>query len=156
MKAIAPPLRRGISLVELVIVILLLGIVGSVATLRYADGLHRYRAERTAQLIAGQLETARTAARSRSQNVTLTFDATNDRYTVVGLPNPDRKSATYVVPLNQGPAPVDLSSASFGGDGIIVYSGFGMPDSGGSLTVRSGNRQQTVTVVAGTGAVTIP
>ena len=148
--------RRGLSLIEIVVVVTVLAIVAAVGGTRYVDSLALHRVRGTARRIAADLETARNVARSRSLPVSISFDAAANRYTIVGIANPDHPSAVNSVELADGPLQSDLTAAAFGGDATIVFNAFGMPDSGGTLTVQSGGATQTVAVIAGTGAVTIP
>ena len=147
---------KGLSLIEIVVVVTILAIVAAVGGTRYLDSLALHRARGTARRIAADLETARHAARSRSVPVSISFDAVGNRYTIVGIANPDHPSGVNSVELADGPLQSDLTAAAFGGDATIIFNAFGMPDSGGTLTVQSGGTAQTVTVIAGTGAVTTP
>lgn len=149
-------LHRAFSLIELIVVILLLGIVAAIGSVRYSHALSHHRALRRAEQVAAHIQRARHAARGRSQIVSLSFDAANESYTMTGLPHPDHPSGTFVVDLAEGPLAAELSTADFGGDAILSFNSFGVPDSGGSLTIASGSAVQTVIVVAGSGAVTIP
>lgn len=148
--------RPGYSLLELVVVISIMAVIACVGSLRYVSAMGVHRAQRTAQSIAADLEAARHAARSRSTSVTIVFDTSTHTYTITGLPNPSSPGSAYTVSLNNGNLQSTLTAASFGGDATLIFNAYGMPDSGGSLTVSSGGTAQTVTVVAGTGKATVP
>src|SRR5688572_17342740 len=90
--------RSGMSLIELVVVMLILGILAAAGTSRYADSLAFHRVQRTAQRIAADIDTARHLARSQSQQVTMQFSATG--YTVTGVANPNRPQQPWVVTLD--------------------------------------------------------
>ncbi|HHN78361.1 MAG TPA: type II secretion system protein [Phycisphaerales bacterium] len=70
--------RRGFTLVELVLVVIILGIVGAIAVPRFAGANVRYRADAAAAMIADTLREASFAARSRSDAVTCTIDETEE------------------------------------------------------------------------------
>jgi type II secretory pathway pseudopilin PulG len=144
------------SLVEMTIVLFMLGVLSAVSTLKYAQAVERHRAQNAAQRIAADIESARHAARSRNQSITITFDVPNHAYSIASLTNPDRQSVPFSVSLSDEVLNARLVSADFGGDPVLQFSGFGLPDSGGVLTLRSGSTTKTVTVIGGTGAVTIP
>src|SRR5687768_15556122 len=82
------PDRRGMSLIELVVVMFILGILADAGTSRHADSLAHHRVARTAQRIAADIDTARNLARSQNQQVSIQFTATG--YNVTGVANPNR------------------------------------------------------------------
>lgn len=151
-----PRNRRGFSLVELVVVVLILGILAAVGSTKYVDSLNHHRAQRSAQRIAADIDAARHGARNRGQSVTITFDTTNHRYTITGMPSPDHPTGAFVVNLNEGSLKSVLTTADLGGDKVLTFNAFGLPDSGGALTVGAGSSLRTLTVASQTGAVTIP
>jgi prepilin-type N-terminal cleavage/methylation domain-containing protein len=148
--------RNGFSLVEITLVILILSILAAAGGLRYSAALELYQVQRTAERIVADLDASRHAARSRNQNIVIAFDIANQRYTISGLINPDRKSAGFAVSPSNDLHNTQLVSANFGGDAVLQYNNYGLPDSGGVLTLRRGGAQRTVTVVAGTGAAVSP
>jgi type II secretion system protein H len=148
--------RSGLSLIELTVVSLLVGIIAVIGSLRYADALSRHRVRRSAERIAAELQAARHTARARGQVVTISFNAVNQSFTVTGIANPDHPSAAYTKSLADGSLSAAITAVNFGGDAVIQFNTFGVPDSGGSLTLSSGTATQIVAVTAGTGAVTLP
>jgi type II secretory pathway pseudopilin PulG len=149
--------RRGISLVEMVISVLVVGIVAAAGGVRYASALQTNGVNQACRRLAADIETARHAARSRRTTVTITFDTTNHTYQINGLVDPDRPaSASTLVRLAAYSPSIVLSSAAFGGDATLSFNGFGVPDSGGTAQISWGGATQTVTVAAGTGSASIP
>ncbi|MCA9069583.1 MAG: GspH/FimT family protein [Planctomycetaceae bacterium] len=148
--------RNGISLIDVTVTILVMGIFAAVAIPRFADSMHHYRTETAADKVRADLNYARKLAVARSTDVTVEFDTVADNYTLVGIGHPDRVGQSYVVQLNQNPYQSDLASASFGGGSTIVFDAFGTPDNGGTVTVQAGAYSQTVTVDPDTGKATSP
>src|SRR6056297_2096158 len=65
--------RRGLSLLELTVVLLLLGIVAAVAQPKFSETLSRYRVEAAAARLQSDLVYAQTLARVRSRATTVRF-----------------------------------------------------------------------------------
>ena len=70
--------------------------------------------------------------------------------------HPRRVGETYTVRLNASPYAVSLASADFGGDERVVFNAYGLPDTGGTITVQSGNSQHTVTLDPDSGKASVP
>ena len=148
--------RRGLSLVDLVISVLLMGILTATAAPRFAAVLERYRAQAAAERIQADLNLAREAAVSSSATVTIKFAPSTDNYNIPDLAHLDASGETYVVELTGAPYWARLNGADLGGDLILLFNRFGAPDSGGTITVQSGSAVQTVTVDPDTGRGSIP
>ena len=146
----------GVTLVEMVIVLMVLGIMTAAAAPKFFDSLARYRAEAAANRIAHDLRLARrhAEATSASQSVIFNSPATH-QYQTPGMDDPQRGGQTYTVNLAGEPFLAIIVSASFDGDATIVFDGYGVPDSGGSVTVQVGSHQKTVTVDADSGKVDV-
>ncbi len=149
------PRRTGLSLIELVIVVLIVGIAGAVAVPRFADSLAYRRARSAAERIRADFELARRKARMASQDQLVQFDAAAHAYTLVGAADLDHPDREYQVRLWEAPYGAAIVSADFGGDADLVFDGHGMPDSGGAVVIQSGPYQCAVTVDASTGQAAV-
>jgi len=149
--------RRGVTAVELVVVILILAIVAAAAVPRYADNLMRARVDAAARRIVADLTAAqaRAKATSSSQTVTFVVPPQGSQYQIVGMKDPDHPGAAYVVDLAASPYQVSLSSVNLGGDTTLVYNGYGVPDSAGAIVVQAGNYTKTITIDPSTGIAKI-
>ena len=106
-----------------------------------------------ARRVACDLALAQSRARTYSSSLTVTFDLANNKYSAP-MPDPSHpSSSTYTVGLAGDPYGATLASAAFGGGGSVTFDGFGTPTTSGTVVVQVGDLQRTVTVNAGTGAV---
>lgn len=154
--SLAPtPIRRAFTFVELLIVLVIVGMLAGIAAPRYANFLAREHVEAAAHRIATDIALAQRRAKFSSTSMTLTFDPASECYTLIGVQHPDHPSQPYTVDLNGDPYRSLIESADFGGDAELIFDGYGIPDSTGTIVVKSGTWQRTIKVDALTGAVTI-
>jgi type II secretion system protein H len=149
------PGRRAFSLIELTMVIAIIAIVSAIAAPRFAAASNRFRIDAAARRIVADLNLAQARARSSSASQTIAFDLSAHRYEMIGMADPDRPSAAYAVSLGDGPYHCKLDTATFGADATLVFNGFGMPDSGGSLTISTGSEKRTITMDSTTGSAAV-
>jgi len=129
----------------------LLAIVSAMAIPRYASFLAHHRAEAAANRIATDLALAQRQAQFSSSARTVTFNVAAESYTLAGIPNPDHPSQPYVVALSDEPYAAVIVSADFGGDSTVVFNGYGVPDTSGSIVIQVGGYARTITVNADVG-----
>lgn len=142
-------------MVELTLVIVILGILGSLAVPRYGRFLARQKAESATRRIVADLAFAQRQAKFSSTAQTVSFNVTTDSYSLVGLADPDHAGGDYIVSLAREPYRTTIVSVDLGGDADIIFNGYGLPDSGGWITVAVGRSQLTVIVDAQTGRATV-
>jgi len=142
-------------LVELTIVVLIIGIMVTVAVPRFADTLSYHRAEAAANRIEADLKLARQRAIASSSSQVIVFTNGGDKYTLSGVEDLDHPSLQYEVVLSEAPYHASLNSVSFGAASQITFNGFGVPNSGGTVVIQSGQYVKTITVDPNTGKPTV-
>lgn len=148
--------RSALTLVELVITILIMGILAGMATPKFTGALQRMRVESACRRIRADLAFARQSAISKSASQAVEFTVNSGLYTMPGVSSLDRAASAYFVDLAAEPYEVSILSASLGGDARVLFDLYGKPDSGGVITVGAGSVTGTVTLDANSGRATIP
>ncbi len=146
----------GFTMLDLVVTLLIIGILAAVSAPRFAGSLHRARADSAATRIRADLHLARKRAIAASGAQTVQFVPQENLYRLPQLSDLDHRGQMYQVLLGQAPYQVALSEVDLGEGQQIVFDHYGMPDRGGTITVRSGRYEQTVTIDATTGRITTP
>ena len=146
---------QGFSLLELLLVLAIISTLTAMAIPRYQGSLARYRADLAAHRIVADLTQTQSGAKTASASRTVTFSVAGSTYDIPELSPLDGNSGSYSVALSERPYEVGLISANFGGDAQIVFDGWGLPDSGGTVTLAIGTEQRTVVVDSETGRASI-
>ncbi len=135
--------------------IAVIAIVAAIATPRYANALTRYRAEAAARRVVADLALAQQTAKSTSSSRTVGFNPSNNSYVIPNVRELDTVGTMYSVRLQDPPYQAQIVSVDLGGDANVIFDGFGIPDSGGFVTVQAGDYQYTVVVDPETGAAQV-
>lgn len=126
--------HNGFTLVELVLVILIVGVIAAIAMPRFAQASARQQLEAAARRVEADLNQARIRARAASRSVTVTFDVNRNLYQF----NNEGGEAT-IVELGMSPYNVSIANADFSGNAKAYFNGYGLPASGGTVTLSSGS-----------------
>jgi prepilin-type N-terminal cleavage/methylation domain-containing protein len=145
-------LRRGFSIVELVLVMSILAIVAALAAPRYALALDGYRAEHAARRIAADISATQAAARATATTQAVVFNPATNSYS---LPAVVAGSAPARVTLGDAPFFAVLESATFNGTATLTFNGYALPKSAGTVVVRSGQTRRTISIAIISGATTV-
>jgi len=141
----------GVTLVEVTVSVMILGILATVASPIYSNSLSRYRADITAQRIVQDIVQAQRIARQTNSTRTIAFTLADHSYVISGISSLDRISQPYKIYVNQPPYRVELSSLVTAAQPkthlpsvSITFDRFGMPDRGISVTVSAGTFQKRI------------
>jgi Tfp pilus assembly protein FimT len=145
--------RRGLTLIDMVVTVLVVGILAAAAVPRFAGALHIYRVDAAAKRLVSDLTLARDQAIATSVTRTVSFDSQGTVYTLNGVADPDRPSRTYSVSLAAEPYAVS-AVVSLGTSRSVTFNIYGRPDQGGTVTLSSGGVSKVVTVDGTTGRAT--
>lgn len=147
--------RHGFSLLELVLVLAIIATMAAIAAPRYAASAVRYRADLAARRIVADLALAQSTAKANSSSRRVKFFVNSDQYRLFDLQPLDGDSSYYNINLSERPYEADITSVDFGTDDQIIFDGWGVPDSGGTVVLTVGSEQRTVVVDGETGKATI-
>ena len=154
--------RGGVTLLDISITVLVMGVLSAVALPKFAVVLESRRADATARRIAADLEYARRTAMTTSRNCSVQFLSSLDRYTMTGVPHPHRPGQNYAVTLSEISEGVQITNVDFDAGATLTYTVHGLPVVGtsplvsGQLVVSSGSASRTLTIDPTTGKVLLP
>ena len=140
--------RSGFTLIELTIVVLIVGILASVAAPRYLETLANYRADATVKRIVADLQLAKRRAQQTSTSQTMAFYVADNRYEIAGISDLDRSSKVYENRFGEGVSQAKLVSADFGGSSTLVFDIYGQPSSAGTIVFNAGSSDLTIELKA--------
>ena len=153
---------HGFTIVELLIVVVILSIVALTA-IPMMSSAASIQIRSAANIIAADIEYARSMAISRGQNHSVEFDKDADSYKIVDLngvtiQHPVKKGFTYVVDFRNESrlSRVDITNANFGGTQKVTFDCLGSPvGNGGAVSLQAGGISTTIHVEPVTGYVSI-
>jgi prepilin-type N-terminal cleavage/methylation domain-containing protein len=161
--------KTGFTLIELLVVVVILVIAGAMAVPMFS-GSAQMQVQSAANMIAADLEYAKSMAISRQQNYGVIFDAGNNSYKVVDandntIEHPVKKGFDYEIVFGGDSrlSKVDLDTANFDGTSTIKFNYLGSPLrsdgtdlNSGTVTLQGGGNTMTITVAPVTGYIQIP
>jgi len=166
----SPGPGNGFTVIEILIVVVILAIVAVTAVpMLSSAGTIQIRA--ASNMIAADLEYAKSMAISRGQHYSVVFDQNaefdqnadsyqlEDQYDNV-IPHPVKKGFPYVIDFQSDSrlSRVDIAGANFGGAGgvnDVTFDSLGSPDSGGDVALQANGTVVTITVEPITGYISI-
>jgi Tfp pilus assembly protein FimT len=157
----SPGPRNGFTMIEILILAVILAIVAVTAVpMLSSAGTIQIRA--AANMIAADLEYAKSMAISRGQEYSVDFDQDADSYQLEDqggnvIPHPVKKGFNYIVDFQSDSrlSRVDVTGANFGGVDDVTFDSLGSPDDGGTVTLQANGTTVTIRVEPITGYISI-
>lgn len=151
----------GFTLIEIIIVAVILSIVALTAVpMLSSAGTTQVRA--AANMIAADMEYAKSMAISGGQDYSVVFDQAADNYQIEDqngnvIPHPVKVGFNYVVDFQNDSrlSRVDITGANFGGTAKVTFDSLGSPDNGGTVTLQANGTTFTVMVEPITGYISV-
>ncbi len=154
-------ISSGFTMIEIIIVVVIITIA-ALAAVPMMSSAASIQIRSGANMIAADLEYAKSMAISKGQDYSVVFDKDADSYQIVDLNNnviqhPVKKGFTYVVDFQNDSRlhQVDITSANFGGSQKVTFDCLGSPNIGGSVVLQAGGITKPVTVEPVTGFISI-
>lgn len=152
---------RGFTIVELLIVVVILSIVALTA-IPMMSSAASIQIRSASNMIAADVEYTRSMAISRGKYYSIEFNTSADSYCIkdsntgVIIKNPLTKGDYIISFKNERRlSRVDITNANFSGASTIAFDCLGSPNSGGTVNLKAGGINTTITVEPVTGFVTI-
>lgn len=160
-KACGPIWRReeGVTFIELLMVMVIIAIAAMIVIPRMGSaGGVQVRA--AADMIAADLEYAKSMATSRQVNYTVVFNTATESYQIQDsggvIDHPRKIGSQFIVNfatdsrLDQ----VDITAVNFNATSQVIFDRTASPDNAGTITLQGGGVTATITVEAVTGYIT--
>ena len=151
--------NHGFTLVEIIMVVVIIAIAAAMA-IPFAVSGADFQLGSAANIIASDLEYAKSMAISRGKNYSVIFAPASESYQIEDasgvIGHPIKKGSDYIINFanDNRTARVDISSTSFTSD-TVVFDYLGSPDNGGTVNIQAGSGSLVVNVEAVTGYITI-
>ena len=136
-------------------VLVIIGVLAAMALPRFSSAMANHRADVAATRVAASLDLARRHARNTGTAQSVRFNVAANGYILPSVKDLAHPALAYAVRLADPPYESAIVNAEFGGDTELIFDGYGVPDSGGSVTIQSGRIQKIISVDAQTGKTTI-
>ena len=138
--------RYGISMTELLIVVSIIGILASVAALRFNGTIGYAQLQHATDRLMSDLRLVRDQARSDQQSYTLSFNIGSCSYQAPGVS--DLKGPIDIaMSLDQGPFNISSITCNLAGDDFVTFDAQGSPSKAGNIILNRGSKEITIGIL---------
>ena len=156
------------TMIEILIVVVIIGMAAMLAIPMFSSAAS-VQVCSAADIIAADMEYAKSMAISKGRNFSVVFDQTSESYSIKDqsgavIKHPVKKGFDYIVDFSSDSRldKVDIVNVDFDGTGEIrfdylgsPYNGSGNPLNSGTISLRAGGASSTITVEPVTGFISI-
>lgn len=143
--------RHGVTLIELVIVVAIMGILAMIAVPKFAGATARRNLDVATQRLLADLRHTQQHALATSTSKYISFNTATEVYTV-DAPSPVGAASSYTVRMTDTPMSTKIDSTTLA-SGRAVFNGHGLIEVSGVLVLSSGTYTRTLTFTAGRMAI---
>ena len=155
--------KKGFTFIELIMVLIIVGILGSMVFTRILNNLNPIKVRAAIEQITSDIEQTKALSMAQHDYITIAFNIANDSYSIYKGATGNQTIMTNYPGSNNGVisfdqteySGVDISSASFGNSTNLSFDPWGNTILGGTITLNSDN-VITVQTVTGHWAITTP
>jgi prepilin-type N-terminal cleavage/methylation domain-containing protein len=151
----------GFTIIEVVIVVVIISIAALVAVPMMSSAAS-LQIRSAANMIAADLEYARSMAISRGQNFSVEFDVNTEQYRIKDqagnvISHPVKKGFDYEIDFQNDSRlnRVDIANVNFNMTPIVKFECLGSPVEGGIVIIQAGGETKTIRVEPVTGFISI-
>jgi prepilin-type N-terminal cleavage/methylation domain-containing protein len=159
----------GFTIIEVMLVVIIIGIAAAVVV-PMASSAASMQLRSAANMVAADLEYAKSMSISRARYYTVDFNPSTESYRIldpngVVIPHPVKKGSDYVVsfPNESRLSKVQIVTTNFNTNSKVKFDYLGTPYNGngvaltspGTVTLRAGGMMKVVTVEAVTGFISV-
>ena len=151
--------RRAMSLLEVTIVILILGLLSAVAAPRFSATLHSMELQAATQQLVAHLRYARQVAMNQGRTTTIQFDTVAATYSSDSVDAPHLRGTKLFVDLGTEFDGALSLTADFDSSTALSFNFEGVPYVGdtpmvlGQILLSSGDAQHEIEITPGTGQI---
>jgi len=151
----------GFTIIEIIVVVVILAVAAAVA-IPLLSSAGSMRASSAANIVAADLEYAKSLAITKGQNYTVDFDESAESYQIQdstgeAIRHPVKKGFGYVMDFSQDNrlSRVDIVTVDFASSSEVTFDYLGSPNTGGYVSIGCDGSNMKVNVEPVTGFISI-
>ena len=139
--------RGGLTLIDVTLAVMIIGILSAVAVPRFTDFYMRQRLSSATARFQADVNFARRQAMATTANIVLDLQPTTNTYSFSDLPDPAHPNLNYTVRLAEAPYRAEIVGTNLSSNSTTI-NGAGVVSQPGTVTFRCGSSVSTCEIGA--------